>query len=106
MKEALVKGHQQQQQPQQQPSTAETEQQYLQMLKQQARKRRWKSLRVEFLLKPLAPRFQDTKCSVETDRPLVEKQILDQHGSLENFNERIGNILSGNARWHDQCAAP
>ena len=85
--------------------TAATEQKYLMVLKQRARKMRLRELRVVSLLKPLSPHFQDAQCTVETDRSLVQQQIINQHGSLDLFNERLANILSGNARWHDHVAS-
>jgi hypothetical protein len=85
--------------------TTATEQKYLMELKQRARRMRFRDLRVDSLLKPLSPRFQDTQCTVETDRPLVQQQIINQHGSLDLFNERLATILAGNARWHDHVAS-
>ena len=52
------------------------------VLKQRARKMRLRELRVDSLLKPLSPHFQDAQCTVETDRSLVQQQIIKQASTV------------------------
>jgi hypothetical protein len=62
--------------------TAKYEASYLDKLKRQARSRKWTSVRVADLLKPVAPKLEECSCSVEKDRGIVSRQIVEQHGSV------------------------